>query len=122
MKFISFLRQQTETWGAVCGDEVVDLGKVLGGSLTDFIASEKFGDREKIVAAHKPDLKLSEITFLPVIPRPEKIVCAVRNYLDHHNEAVAFGMKREITEFPPIFLRVWRSQVAHNAPVIRPRR
>ena len=77
--------------------------------------------REKIVAAHKPDLKLSEITFLPVIPRPEKIVCAVRNYMDHHNEAVAFGMKREITEFPPIFLRVWRSQVAHNAPVIRPK-
>ena len=56
-----------------------------------------------------------------MIPRPEKIVCAVRNYLDHHNEAVAFGMKREITEFPPIFLRVWRSQVGHNAPVIRPK-
>jgi 2-keto-4-pentenoate hydratase/2-oxohepta-3-ene-1,7-dioic acid hydratase in catechol pathway len=121
MKLISFLRQQTETWGAVRGDEVVDLGKVLGGSLTDFIASEKFDDRAKIVGAHKPDLKLSETTFLPVIPRPEKIVCAVRNYLDHHNEAVAFGMKREITEFPPIFLRVWRSQVAHNAPVIRPK-
>ncbi|WP_428777152.1 fumarylacetoacetate hydrolase family protein, partial [Streptomyces flavovirens] len=61
------------------------------------------------------------IKYLPVIPRPEKIVCAVRNYLDHHQEAVAFGMKREITEFPPIFLRVWRSQVAHNAPVIRPK-
>ena len=112
MKLISFLRQETETWGAVRGDDVVDLGKVLGGSLADFIASPKFAEREKIVAAHKPDLKLAEIKFLPVIPRPEKIVCAVRNYLDHHNEAVAFGMKREITEFPPIFLRVWRSQVA----------
>jgi hypothetical protein len=53
MKLVSFLRQQTETWGAVRGDEVVELGKVLGGSLTDFIAS-KFADREKIVAAHKP--------------------------------------------------------------------
>jgi 2-keto-4-pentenoate hydratase/2-oxohepta-3-ene-1,7-dioic acid hydratase in catechol pathway len=56
-----------------------------------------------------------------VIPRPEKIVCAVRNYLDHHQEAVAHGMKREITAFPPIFLRVWRSQVGHDAPVIRPK-
>ena len=44
MKFISYLRQQTETWGAIRGDEVVDLGKVLGGSLTDFIASEKFSE------------------------------------------------------------------------------
>src|SRR5437764_1457400 len=121
MKLISFLRQETETWGAVQGDGVVDLGKVIGGSLADFIGSAKFADRDKIAAAHKADLKLSEIKFLPVIPRPEKIVCAVRNYLDHHHEAVAFGMKREITEFPPIFLRVWRSQVGHNAPVIRPK-
>jgi 2-keto-4-pentenoate hydratase/2-oxohepta-3-ene-1,7-dioic acid hydratase in catechol pathway len=121
MKFVSFLRQQTETWGAVRGDEVVDLGKVLGGSLMDFIASPQFDDREKIAAAHKPDLKLSEITYLPVIPRPEKIICAVRNYMDHHKEAVAHGMKREITAYPPIFLRVWRSQVGHNAPIIRPK-
>jgi 2-keto-4-pentenoate hydratase/2-oxohepta-3-ene-1,7-dioic acid hydratase in catechol pathway len=83
MKLISFLRQQTETWGAVRGNEVIDLRKVLGGTLADFIASQKFADPEKVVAAHKPDLKLSEITFLPVIPRPEKIVCAVRNYRQH---------------------------------------
>src|SRR5450432_4176986 len=109
MKFISFLRQQAESWGAIRSDEVIDLGKILGGSLTDFIGSPRFGDREKIVAAHKPDLKLNEITYLPVIPRPEKIICAVRNYMDHHQEAVAHGMDRQITEFPPIFLRVWRS-------------
>jgi 2-keto-4-pentenoate hydratase/2-oxohepta-3-ene-1,7-dioic acid hydratase in catechol pathway len=121
MKFISFLRRRMETWGAVRGDDVVDLGKVLGGSLMDFIGSAGYGDREKIVAAHKPDLKLNEITYLPVIPRPEKIICAVRNYMDHHQEAVAHGMKREITAFPPIFLRVWRSQVGHNAPIIRPK-
>ena len=72
-------------------------------------------------AGLKPDLKLADIKYLPVIPRPEKIVCAVRNYLDHHQEAVAHGMQREITAFPPIFLRVWRSQVGHNAPVIRPK-
>jgi 2-keto-4-pentenoate hydratase/2-oxohepta-3-ene-1,7-dioic acid hydratase in catechol pathway len=121
MKFISFLRQQKETWGATRDDSIVDLGKVLGGSLMDFIASAGYGDRERIVAAHKPDLKLNEITYLPVIPRPEKIICAVRNYMDHHQEAVAHGMKREITAFPPIFLRVWRSQVGHNAPIIRPK-
>lgn len=121
MKFVSFFRQRMETWGAVCGDDVVDLGKVLGGSLMDFIASAGYGDRERIVAAHKPDLKLNEITYLPVIPRPEKIICAVRNYMDHHQEAVAHGMKREITAFPPIFLRVWRSQIGHNAPIIRPK-
>ena len=47
MKLISFLRQQTETWGAVRGDEVIDLGKVLGGTLADFIGSPKFAEREQ---------------------------------------------------------------------------
>jgi 2-keto-4-pentenoate hydratase/2-oxohepta-3-ene-1,7-dioic acid hydratase in catechol pathway len=123
MKLLSFSEGGRESWGAVAGDAVVDLGRALPQyqTLADFIGSEDFARRDALAAANRPGPKLSAISFLPVIPRPEKIVCAVRNYLDHHNEAVAFGMKREITEFPPIFLRVWRSQVGHNAPVIRPK-
>jgi 2-keto-4-pentenoate hydratase/2-oxohepta-3-ene-1,7-dioic acid hydratase in catechol pathway len=64
---------------------------------------------------------LQGLHFLPVIPRPEKIVCAVRNYMDHHQEVIAAGMQRELSEEPPIFLRVWRSQVGHEQPVILPR-
>ena len=122
MRLLSFLNNGRETWGAIVGDGVVDLGSKLShATLQDFIASADFDKRDQIVAGHKPDLKLADIKYLPVIPRPEKIVCAVRNYLDHHQEAVAHGMQREITAFPPIFLRVWRSQVGHNAPVIRPK-
>ena len=123
MKLLSFLDGNRESWGAVVENRVVDLGRALPQypTLANFVGSDDYARREAIVAEHKPALALSAIKYLPVIPRPEKIVCAVRNYLDHHNEAVAFGMKREITEFPPIFLRVWRSQVAHNAPVIRPK-
>ena len=123
MRLVSFSEGGRESWGAVAGDAVVDLGQALPQypALADFLGSADYARRDAIVAAHSAGPKLAGITFLPVIPRPEKIVCAVRNYLDHHNEAVAFGMKREITEFPPIFLRVWRSQVGHEAPVIRPR-
>ena len=123
MKLLSFSEGHRESWGAVSGDAVVDLGRALPQhpTLADFLGSADYHRRDAIMAAHKPGPKLADISFLPVIPRPEKIVCAVRNYLDHHNEAVAFGMKREITEYPPIFLRVWRSQVGHNAPVIRPK-
>ena len=120
MKFVSFSHRNKESWGAVVGDGVVDLGGQFP-SLLEFIASSDFAQRDKLVAAQKPALKLADISYLPVIPRPEKIICAVRNYLDHHKEAVAHGMDRQITEFPPIFLRVWRSQVGHNQPVIRPR-
>jgi 2-keto-4-pentenoate hydratase/2-oxohepta-3-ene-1,7-dioic acid hydratase in catechol pathway len=123
MKLLSFSEGNRESWGAISGDAVVDLGLALPQypTLADFLGSADYERRDAIVAGQKPGPKLEDIKFLPVIPRPEKIVCAVRNYLDHHNEAVAFGMKREITEFPPIFLRVWRSQVGHNAPVIRPK-
>jgi 2-keto-4-pentenoate hydratase/2-oxohepta-3-ene-1,7-dioic acid hydratase in catechol pathway len=123
MKLLSFAIHGKDSWGAVMGDGVVDLGRALPAhaDLAAFIGSPDFVNREQIVSRLKPDYRLADITFLPVIPRPEKIVCIVRNYLDHHKEAVAHGMKREITEFPPIFLRVWRSQVAHNAPIIRPK-
>jgi len=123
MKLLSFSVGNRESWGAISGDAVVDLGLALPqyATLADFLGSVDYERRDAIVAAQKPGPKLSDIKYLPVIPRPEKIVCAVRNYLDHHNEAVAFGMMREITEYPPIFLRVWRSQVGHDAPVIRPK-
>jgi 2-keto-4-pentenoate hydratase/2-oxohepta-3-ene-1,7-dioic acid hydratase in catechol pathway len=123
MRLLSFSEAGRESWGAVVGEAVVDLGKVLPSypTLADFIASNDYGRRDEIISAEKPGPKLSQIKFLPVIPRPEKIVCAVRNYLDHHNEALASGLKRELTEYPPIFLRVWRSQVGHDEPVIRPK-
>ena len=55
-----------------------------------------------------------------MITQPEKIVCAIRNYHDHHREVVAAGLDRELSAFPPIFLRVWRSQTAHEGPIVRP--
>jgi 2-keto-4-pentenoate hydratase/2-oxohepta-3-ene-1,7-dioic acid hydratase in catechol pathway len=123
MKLLSFSVGGRESWGAVVGDGIVDLGHALPQypTLMDFIGSPDYARRDAIVAAHKPSVNLADIAYLPVITRPEKIICAVRNYLDHHKEAVAHGMKREITAFPPIFLRVWRSQVGHNQPVIRPK-
>jgi 2-keto-4-pentenoate hydratase/2-oxohepta-3-ene-1,7-dioic acid hydratase in catechol pathway len=123
MRLLSFSANGKESWGAAINDRVIDLGAALSqyAGLADFIGSADFRDREAIVSRLQPSLSLSDLTFLPVIPRPEKIICVVRNYLDHHKEAIAHGMKREITEFPPLFLRVWRSQVGHNCPIIRPK-
>src|SRR5690606_14615946 len=75
----------------------------------------------ELIEGKTADLPLEGLHYLPVITQPEKIVCAVRNYMDHHQEVLAAGMQRELSEFPPIFLRVWRSQIGHNQPIIRPR-
>jgi len=122
MKLLSFVHQGRETWGAVVGDGVVDLGKARPqhAGLADYIASGEYLQAAQHVEGLPVVAKLADITYLPVIPRPEKIVCAVRNYMDHHQEVLAAGMHRELSEQPPIFLRVWRSQCAHNAPIVRP--
>jgi 2-keto-4-pentenoate hydratase/2-oxohepta-3-ene-1,7-dioic acid hydratase in catechol pathway len=122
MKLLSFLAQGRETWGAVVGDGVVDLGKAMPqyATLADYIAAGAYLQAAEHVKGRAADAKLSDITYLPVIPRPEKIICAVRNYMDHHQEVLAAGMHRELSEHPPIFLRVWRSQCAHNQPIVKP--
>ena len=122
MKLISFKRAGRESWGAVVGDGVVELAGPSGcATLADFIAAAAYAERDALLAGRRPELALADVELLPPIPRSEKIVCAVRNYMDHHQEVLAAGMQRELSEFPPIFLRVWRSQVAHGAPIVRPR-
>lgn len=122
MKLLSYLHDGREGWGVVIGDGVAPLAARTGhATLADFIASADYARRDALVAGLKAELPLATLHFLPVIPRPEKIVCAVRNYMDHHQEVLAAGMQRELSEQPPIFLRVWRSQTAHGAPIVRPK-
>lgn len=120
MKLLSYEAGGAPSFGAVKGDGVVDLGAALPahGSLADFIASADFARRDDIVAGIPACVPLAQITYLPVIPRPEKIVCVLRNYLE---PAGTDGAKADIPSFPPIFLRLWRSQVGNLAPVIRPK-
>lgn len=121
MRLLSYSLAGRDTWGAVVGDQVTDLAAVTGiPTLAEFIASPRWADRESIARQSTPVAPLAGLAFLPPIPRPEKIVCAVRNYMDHHQEVLAAGMHRELSEEPPIFLRVWRSQVAHGLPIVRP--
>jgi 2-keto-4-pentenoate hydratase/2-oxohepta-3-ene-1,7-dioic acid hydratase in catechol pathway len=122
MKLVSYVHAGKEGWGAVQGDRIVPLAARTGhAGMASFLGGDDFARRDEIVAAGKPELAMSEVRLLPVIPRAEKIVCAVRNYMDHHQEVLAAGLQRELSQEPPIFLRVWRSQVAHGEAIIRPR-
>jgi 2-keto-4-pentenoate hydratase/2-oxohepta-3-ene-1,7-dioic acid hydratase in catechol pathway len=122
MKLLSYLDGGREEWGVVVGDGVAALSARTGcATLAEFLGSDAFARRAQFAEGLKAERPLAGLHFLPVIPRPEKIVCAVRNYMDHHQEVIAAGMQRELSEEPPIFLRVWRSQVGHGQPVVKPR-
>lgn len=122
MKLLSFQYQGVASWGAVVGDHVADLGRAYPQypTLQSYLAAGRLANLAQDTAWVKADVPLAEIEYLPVITQPEKIICAIRNYHDHHKEVVAAGLDRELSSHPPIFLRTWRSQVAHGQPILRP--
>ncbi|HWT92673.1 MAG TPA: fumarylacetoacetate hydrolase family protein [Solirubrobacteraceae bacterium] len=56
-----------------------------------------------------------EVTLLPPVPRPPKIICVARNYAEHAREA---GL--EISPIPIVFARFAETLVADGGAVVRP--
>src|SRR5258708_8293731 len=104
--------------GAVTDKGIGDLGTKIGNRFPDLRALlEKNGLEEaKKHLAAAADYKESEISWLPVIPNPGKIVCVGLNYEEHRVET-----GRDKTENPALFIRVAESQVGHRQPLLRPR-
>lgn len=118
MKLASFRIGGRATWGIVEGDEVLDLGAVLGDRLPDLkaaIAEGALGDLGQ-PAASAVRYPFEAIAWLPVIPNPDKILCVGLNYENHRKET-----GRAEVEHPTIFGRYANSQIAHGDPIIRPR-
>ncbi|HEY2336868.1 MAG TPA: 5-carboxymethyl-2-hydroxymuconate isomerase, partial [Burkholderiales bacterium] len=115
MKLATFSTAKGASYGAVVDQGIVDLGKRLGNRYPDLlslVAANAFGEAAKLLN-EKPDFKTSEVTWLPVIPNPGKIVCVGLNYQDH---VVETG--RDNTEQPAIFLRLPESQVGHLQAIV----
>jgi 2-keto-4-pentenoate hydratase/2-oxohepta-3-ene-1,7-dioic acid hydratase in catechol pathway len=118
MKLISFLRSGSASYGVVVGEKVLDLMPLLGSEAADLktVIEKNLVPRiNGLLASHQPDLKFADLTLLPVIPNPDKIVCVGLNYHDHVKET-----GRDLTEKPAIFLRLNDSQVAHGQNIVRP--
>ncbi len=120
MKLMSFVHNGRASWGVVNGDSVADCGS-LYPTLREFITSRDFARRDAVLGGADEAIPLGHVEFRPVIPDPEKIVCLVRNYRDHHDEVIAAGVRVDLAESPPIFLRYARSQVGHGQSIIGPR-
>jgi 2-keto-4-pentenoate hydratase/2-oxohepta-3-ene-1,7-dioic acid hydratase in catechol pathway len=119
MRLVSYQYNGLDSYGAVVGDRVVDLGQVYGARAPDlkaFIAGNLFADAAAKLAGAGATLPLSGVRLLPVIPHPGKIFCIGLNYGEHIQET-----GKAVTEKPVIFLRVAGSQLAHGDDIVRPR-
>ena len=118
MKLLSFTRLGKPCFGAVVKDGVIDLTGKLDpdiNTLKDLISLNLEDQAEEYIAGKTKDLSFSDITFLPVIHKPEKIMCVGLNYLEHKKET-----GRPDVDNPTIFTRFADSQVAHLQPLIKP--
>jgi 2-keto-4-pentenoate hydratase/2-oxohepta-3-ene-1,7-dioic acid hydratase in catechol pathway len=119
MKFLSFEMGGSASWGAVIEGGVVDLGKAMGGkypTLRSAIEGNALAEAAKAADGADADATVDEITFLPVIPDPDKIVCIGLNYKSHIEET-----GRSDSDYPTIFTRFANTQVGHGQPMIRPK-
>lgn len=118
MKLISFELQGRATYGAVVGNDVWDLGAALGPQAPDLkslIANDMQAAAAALVAQQPSTLKFDQLSLLPVVPNPGKILCIGLNYAEHVRET-----GKTVTESPVIFMRLNDSQVAHGQDIVRP--
>ena len=112
MRFISFIYKGQARIGAETDGGVVTLGE---GSLRAAIAAGSLESLASGAAGRRPDLLLGDVTLLPVIPDPAKILCIGLNYRTHVAET-----RRPDAAYPTVFVRFADSQVAHGQPLVRP--
>jgi 2-keto-4-pentenoate hydratase/2-oxohepta-3-ene-1,7-dioic acid hydratase in catechol pathway len=116
MKLLSFSADGKELFGAVNGDGVVTLNDRIGQpSLRAALAAGAMASMRRAAHEAKPDRTLADIKFRPLIPLPNKILCAGVNYRAHAAE-----VGRELPKQPSMFIRFADTLVGHDGEMIRP--
>jgi 2-keto-4-pentenoate hydratase/2-oxohepta-3-ene-1,7-dioic acid hydratase in catechol pathway len=117
MKLLSFTADGKEWFGALRDGGMVTLNdKVAQPNLRAALAAGAMETMRNVVQRTAPDRKLADIKFLPVIPQPEKILCAGINYRSHAAE-----MARELPKQPSMFIRFADTLVGHGGELVRPK-
>jgi acylpyruvate hydrolase len=104
--------------GVLSGEVVVDAWDALGAqgsSLRELLASGRIGD---LAAATESagGTPLADITLLPPVPDPEKILCIGLNYRAHAEET-----KQPIPDVPTVFAKFRNALAAPGATVKLPK-
>ena len=118
MKFASFKFNGIISWGLIEGTDAVDLGALSRERFFDLKSAIAAGALKEVAAIAAKALRhpVEKITWLPVIPNPDKILCIGLNYETHRKET-----GRSEVENPTVFGRFANSQTGHLANIVRPR-
>lgn len=120
MKLVSYLLPGSalKSFGLFNGVGIIDLGPRVGWRFAD-LKSALAADALPALAAlagQPADYQISDVTFLPVIEEPGKIICVGMNYAEKRKEFA------ETTDAPTLFIRFADSLTGQACPVVKPAR
>lgn len=110
MRYVHFNAGGNDLLGILDGEHVASLGAI---TIEELLGQGVDLSRPPTVTGAR--YPLTEVTLLPPLTRPPKIICVGLNYADHSKES-----NIEQPTYPTLFLRVATSLIAHDAPMIRP--
>jgi 2-keto-4-pentenoate hydratase/2-oxohepta-3-ene-1,7-dioic acid hydratase in catechol pathway len=119
MKLVSYRDKDGDTFGTMVGDGIFNIGRstdIPCTTLRQALEADALDAIQDLVLTRDAYTPIDDITFLPVIPDPDKIICVGLNYATH----VAEG-GREPPEYPMLFPRYANTQVGHGEALTRPK-
>lgn len=90
------------------------IGEMGGGAIEVALAENTLEDLGAQLS-NAPEINPEDISYLPPLARPRKIICVGLNYADHTKES-----PYEQPDYPTLFPRFTTSLVGHNQPIIKP--
>ncbi|MEW5422725.1 fumarylacetoacetate hydrolase family protein [Amorphus sp. 3PC139-8] len=118
MKLVSYSWKGRSGYGIVKEDAIIDLASRVDDAptLKALLATDGLDPITTVAEYASPDVRLSDVSFEPVITDPGKIICVGLNYHDHVAET-----GRSVTAHPTLFTRYPESQIGHGEPLVKPR-
>jgi len=119
MRLASFAVNGKDTYGVVSDEGLIDFGarhRQKWPTLRAILIASALPQVQDLAARMTPDYGFSEISWRPVLPDADKVMCIGRNYRDHAEEVGA-----ELPENPRVFLKHNSAIVAHEEPIVRPK-
>jgi len=117
MKLASYKAAGKPGFGVVAGDGIIDMTRRLGHAmLRQALEADALDAIRTAAKGAAPDHRLADVTLLPVIPDPQRIVCVGINYRSHAEET-----GRDISPAPSVFLRLADTLIGHGAALVRPK-
>lgn len=119
MKLASYNISGKDSYGVVVDGGIIDLGSRIGAQFADIkalIAGNGMAAAAKAAEGQKPDHTLDAVSYNPVVPNADKIICVGLNYKTHREET-----GRAPTDNPALFIRFADTQTGHNQPLVLPK-